>query len=180
MDIYEHISQMKSFIASRDWDGLEREFGRRCRELAGVAQADRISGISLSDYQSSLERSLSQAVAKARAERVRGLYFEYDLDNDWQSGFFFCPMYLPESVGDDDWACDYADSMRGPEMPVLSEIYCENHFDHTPTALGSTLFLVARTVAAFGRVSSGLASPEFALCIAFHDQTPIMRIYDVP
>lgn len=180
MDIYEHISQMKPFISNRDWDGLEREFSRRCRELAGVAQAERISAVSLSDYQSSLQRSMSRAVAKARAEGVRGLYFEYDLDNDWQSGFFFCPTYLPESAGDDDWACDYTDNLEGPDMPLLSEIYCENHFDRTPIALGSTLFLVARTVAAFGRASSGFASPEFALCIAFHDQTPIMRIHDVP
>jgi hypothetical protein len=179
MDICEHLNQMKPFIARRDWDGLEREFGRRCCEFAGVAQAERISGISLSDYQSSLERSLSQAVTKARAEGVRGLYFEYDLDDDWQSGFFFCPTYLPESAGSDDWACDFTDSLSGPEMPVLSEIYCENHFDRTPTALGSTLFLVARTVAAFGRASSGFASPEFAVCMAFHDQTPIMRIYDL-
>jgi hypothetical protein len=179
MDVYEHLDQMKPFITNRNWGGLEREFADRCRGLAGEAQTERIAGVSLADYEIALEHGLWQAVARAGALDSRAIYFEYDLDNDWQGAFFCCANYQPGSAEDDDWACDFTDCLAGPDMPLLSEIYRENHFDSTPIALGSTLFLVARTVAAFGRASRGFGTPSLALCLAFHDQDPIMRINDV-
>jgi hypothetical protein len=51
-------------------------------------------------------------------------------------------------------------------------------FDRPETAKGINLYLIARTVAVFGRCSERFKDINFAVCIAYHDQDPIMRIYE--
>lgn len=176
MDIYEHIALMKPLIARSDWDGLESSYRRCCSNLAGEDQTQKIAALDFASYQAVLEDFFSKAVATAQAVNAQALYFEYDLDNDWQSNFFLCGDYNPESAGDDDWACEWLDEVKGPEFPEAFDVYSDNNFDRSPLAKGSTLYLVARTVAAYGRCSDKHPSDSTAVCIAFHDQDPIMRL----
>ena len=175
-DIYQYIAEMKPFIASRDWDSLENTYGAICRDLAGPSQADRIAKLAFPAYQALLCPLVDRAIKEANDCKAQAIYFEYDLDNDWDGGFFLCGQYNPESANDEDWACDWIRDFRGPGFPEASAVYCENHFDRTPIAKGSTLYLVARTIAAFGRCVARATSPAPTICIAFHDQTPITRI----
>ena len=115
--------------------------------------------------------SALQAAARCRANAV---YFEYDLDNDWQSAFFLCEKYKPESAQDDDWACDWIENFSGPDFPEASDIYRENHFDRTPIAKGSTLYLIARTVAAFGRCFEQAPSPAITTCPFLRTETIVV------
>src|SRR5687767_7273654 len=119
MSIFDYISKMTPFVTAKDWDGLEREYAEHCRDLAGDAQARRIEAVCLTDYQTSLARGLDTAVRRATSSAARAVYFEYDLDNAWESAFFICPDYRPESAGDEDWACDYSDDVSGPDMRDL-------------------------------------------------------------
>jgi hypothetical protein len=176
VDIYEHIAQMKPFIARRDWDGLEASYRNCCEELAGDEQTLKIAALDFASYQAALAESLAEAVEQAQEAGTRAVYFEYDLDNNWQSNFFLCGDYNPEAAGDDDWACDWLAEVSGPEFPEACEVYLENDFDQTPLAKGSTLYLVARTVAAYGRCFDNHPSAALAVCIGFHDQDPIMRL----
>ena len=134
MDMYEYISQMKPFIASPDWDGLERKYRRLAAKLAGKQQAARIATLDFASYQSRLDPSVVDAVMGAEACKAKAVYFEYDLDNDWQSGFYLCGECNPESADDEDWVCDWIEDFRGPEVPEASQIYRENNFDRTPIA----------------------------------------------
>ena len=176
MDIYQYIARMKPFVASRDWDGLERRYRELSSELAGTSQADRIANLAFPAYEAKLCPLVVKAIAGAKSCKAKAIYFEYDLDNDWHSGFFLCGQYNPESANDEDWACDWIKDFRGPDFPEASAIYCENNFDRTPLAKGSTLYLVARTVAAFGRCLQRAGPLHTTVCMGFHDQTPIMRI----
>jgi hypothetical protein len=176
VDIYEHISQMKPFIASNDWEHLEHAYRTLAAQLAGAQQAARIAALDFASYQSRLSPFVVDAVMGAEVLKARAVYFEYDLDNLWQSGFFLCGEYKSESADDEDWACDWIEDFGGPDFPEASKIYLENGFDRTTAAKGSTLYLVARTVAAFGRCVVHSAPPGLTVCIAFHDQVPIMRI----
>ena len=178
VDIYEYISRMKPFIASHDWDGLERKYRKLAVKLAGKQQAARIADLDFASYQRLLDPFVVDAAMGAEALKAKAVYFEYDLDNDWQSGFYLCGEYNPESADDEDWACDWIEDFGGPEFPEASKIYRENYFDRTPIAKGSTLYLVARTVAAFGRCVVHTAPPNLTVCIAFHDQAPIVRILE--
>ena len=179
MDIDSYFDQMDSYLVAKDWDGLEAKFEEIATRLAGSYQSSRIASIDFSQYQKSLCKSFTTAIERANAFPAKAVYFEYDLDNDWQSSFFICQHYNPGAAGDDDWASDWVDQVNGPDFPELSEIYSEHHFDKTDTAKGSTLFLVARTVATFGRCIKMYEGNKLALCIAFHDQDPIMRIREV-
>ena len=77
----------------------------------------------------------------------------------------------------DDWACDYIDHFDiGPFEP-FGKLYIPG-FDDTDLAKGVNSFLIARTVATFGRSSDKYASEDIALCMAFHDQDPIVRVYE--
>jgi len=146
------------------------------RDLAGPQQAIRISTLDFRPYQQGIADSFAEAIRRFDGSTAVALYFEYDLDNDWDSAFFLCPEYNPESAEDEDWACDFVDDIAGPGFPEASELYRENNFDRTPMALGSTLYLVARTVAAFGRCAERVQLKARAICIGFHDQTPVTRV----
>ncbi|MBW2109798.1 MAG: hypothetical protein JRI36_14220 [Deltaproteobacteria bacterium] len=170
---------MTRWIQRQDWTGLESRFQELANELAGVTQADRIAKIDFSKYQKSLSENLHRAIKLASNQEAKALYFEYDLDNDWQSTFFICDEYVPESEGNDDWACEWVEDLAGPKFPVLSEIYLENGFDRTEVAKGCTLYLIARTVATFGRCLDEYPAPAtLAVCVAFHDQDPIFRLQE--
>lgn len=176
MDTYEHIAQMKSDIARRDWDALERSYRQICVELAGEGQASKIASLDFSSYQDDLSRAFAEAIRQAKELNAKAVYFEYDLDNDWQANFFLCGEYNQEDLGDDDWACDWLAVVKAPAFAAASAVYSENHFDRTATARGSTLYLIARTIASLGRCFDGDPSGNLAVCVAFHDQDPIMRL----
>ena len=110
---------------------------------------------------------------------MKAIYFEYDLDNGWDSHFFLCQDYRRADENDEDWACEWLSAFNGPGNPTLARLYKENKsFDETPFALGSTLYLVARTVATFGSAFGTMKQPPpCSVCMAFHDQNPIIRRY---
>ncbi|WP_312475732.1 hypothetical protein [Neobacillus sp.] len=50
-------------------------------------------------------------------------------------------------------------------------------FDSNDAAIGSTIFLVTRTETSFTQAYKGLSDESsIAVCIAFHDQDPIIRL----
>lgn len=178
VDIHAHLSEMKPFVASRDWNGLEHAFYALAAEMAGAEQAARIAQLPFRAYQLRLQPFLAKAHTAAVRHSAKAIYFEYDLDNDWQSAFFICERYNAESAQDDDWACDWTEDFRGPDFAEASAIYRENSFNRTPVAKGSTLYLVARTVASFGRCCEQAGLLATTTCMGFHDQDPIVRIVE--
>lgn len=176
MDIFGCIGDMDRYVSRRDWDGLEQAYAGTCQSLAGKDLCSKIERVNLAGYQTSLREGLEKAIDRAITLSAKAVYFEYDLDNDWQSAFFICQNYLPQSVGDEDWASDWEDTIDGPSLPKFGGIYEEDGFNRTDRAIGSTLYLIARTVATFGRAFEGLNAGELAVCMGFHDQEPIMRI----
>lgn len=180
MDIYRHFDSMTQYVDSRDWDLLEIEFGRHARILAGAEMADAISTVDMTAYEASLRVAMAVAFKKAETAKAKSIYFEYDLDNAWQSNFFICPDYSELEAADEDWACDWVDEVEGPEFGAFGDIYRSTEgFDTTDLDCGTTLYLVARTVAAFGRCATPYLDSPLALCIAFHDQSPTVRIKEM-
>jgi hypothetical protein len=179
MKIFKLIEKMDSFISARDWHGLESAYNQIARRLAGEIQATRISGVALANYQKTLAKKLRLTVKKAQARKAKAIYFEYDLDNDWESTFFICPDYNPQSIGDDDWACDWTENIAGPDMPAFCALYRKHGFTQEKQAVGSAAYLIARTVAVFGRCVEEIKTDDVAVCIAFHYQDPIMRVREI-
>lgn len=177
MNMFNYIEQMTSYIKGKNWDELESYFKEVAESLANKAIADKISSADLSNYQNSICEKLSLAVEKAQILQAKAVYFEYDLDNDWQSHFFICEDYYPPAMANDEWACDWIDELKGEELIAFGDLYVPG-FDEPESAKGINLYLIARTISAFGRCSEHSTNHNLAICIAFHDQDPIMRIYE--
>src|SRR5262249_27497376 len=93
----------------------------------------------------------------------------------WNGDFFLCQTYNKEVDGDDDWACDWSDVIDGKTLSEFGRLYRPD-FCKTAESRGINLYLIARTVATFGRCCDNYRTEPYAFCIGFHDQDPIMRI----
>ncbi len=180
MDLFSLIHRMHLFVRNKDWTGLEVEFETIGRSLAGAELTNKILDIDTSEYQRRLSAGLSPTITKAKNHEAKAVYFEYDLDNNWAGHFFICQDYNPISEyepGDDDWACEWIEHFDAGDFVPFGELYVPG-FDVTEVATGVNSFLIARTVAAFGRSCDDFRSEAFAICMAFHDQDPIVRVHE--
>jgi len=182
LDIFNESTQMEHQIAGRDWAQLEETYRILCTAHAGDGQASRITAVDLSGFTQQLRNQFIQAVARAKQSETKAIYYEYDMDNDWHSVFFLCTDYTPRIEEDDDWASDWEETVDGPDSPELSSLYRENGFNDTDIATGSTLYLIARTVAALGRCVDDLQArgdlDNMPVCIGFHDQYIVYRLLE--
>ena len=113
----------------------------------------------------------------AQKQKAPAIYFEYDLDNNWDSTFFICKEYSALEDNDDDWASNWNEDLQGPRLKEFANIYEIDGFDINETAVGSTIYLIARTVISYAKAYQVLSDESsLAVCIAFHDQDPIIRI----
>ncbi len=175
MRIEDQLEEMRSYIANNDWDGLEKNARKRAEKLAGKELAAAVAKVDLSKYTEQLEDVMKDAFESAEQQEASAVYFEYDMDNQWSGTFFVCPDYSPEDDEDDDWAADYDEEFEGPENADLTELY-ESGFDTDDRERGLNGYLIARTVATFGRCVEEMPDSEFAVCIGFHDQDLVTRI----
>lgn len=170
------IAKMRPFISSRDWQGLDAYFGELCLETAGSSAYEQISTIDLTTYENDLLKGLQESFTQS-SDDIRAIYYEYNMDNNWNGAFYLCRDYKPLSEVDDDWAC-YVDGMKvieGPDNLPFSHIYEDFMFDHCWENV-VTSFLIARTIAAFGRALSRQDTKHIRVCMAFHEQNPVLRM----
>lgn len=175
MDIFDYLEEMQVELFQKSFEEIEAKYYRLCSTIAGDNVAERIRSINLDILQIKLKSSLKKALYIANEQSVEAIYFEYDMDNEWESTFFVCDEYNSLSEEDDDWASDWIAEIEGPINSEFAQIYQENGFDTTEKSKAVTLFLVIRTVIALGEVSQSM-KVNVPLCIGFHDQDPIMRI----
>ncbi|WP_058486551.1 hypothetical protein [Defluviitalea phaphyphila] len=177
MEIFQYLEEMQNELFEGDLEKIEEKYSSLCLKLAGKEQVEKIRSVNLEAFEQGLKEGLIQSIDIANQNSAKAIYYEYDLDNEWNSGFFICEEYNSLEEEDDDWACDWNEVIDGPDLKSYGDIYLENGFDSTDKAIGSTLYLVARTVCVFAKVVSEIANTvKIPICIAFHDQDPIMRI----
>ena len=168
--MFQYLEEMQEDVFSLSVSQIESKYYDICSTLASSEDAERVKLIPLDSYKESMRIGLKEALKVAESEEAKAIYFEYDLDNEWDSQLYVCDDYMFLEVEDDDWT----DEIEGPSLGELADIYGENGFDSNKKAVGITLYLIARTVCSFINARSGLQS-NIPICIGFHDQDPIMR-----
>lgn len=177
MDIFEHLDELQVELRRKKLEEIEEKYFNICSKLAGPDRANTIKQISLNQYVNDLKLGLEQSIKIAQKQTARAIYFEYDLDNNWDSAFFICKEYSSLEDEDDDWASDWNEDLEGPSLEEFADIYELDGFDSNEAAIGSTIYLVARTVISYAKAYQELSDESsIAVCIAFHDQDPIIRI----
>lgn len=175
MDIFDYLEEMQVELFQKSFEEIEDKYYRLCSTIAGDNVAERIRNVNLDILQTKLKSSLQKALYIENKQSIEAIYFEYDMDNEWESTFFICDEYSSLSEENDDWASEWIAEIEGPINREFAQIYQENGFDATEKAKAVTLFLVIRTVTALGTVAQDV-TVNVPLCIGFHDQDPIMRI----
>jgi len=176
--IDESLSRFPKFMARRNLDGLESIYHNQAREWSGRGLARRIGEVDLKAYQAILSQGLAEAVKSAEEHQAKAVYFEYDMDNGWDGRFFVCGRYAPTPSREEDWTDEWIAEIEGPGIPEFGGIHLEFGFDRTDQAKGSTLYMIARTVASLGRCVDPGPAGGAALCIAYRGQNPILRIHE--
>jgi hypothetical protein len=174
--IDESLSRFPKFVAKRNFDGLESTYANQAREWAGRSLARKIGDVDLEPYQAMLALGLAEAERSAETHRAQAIFFEYDVNRDWNGRFFVCGAYAPLSAGDDSWADEWIEELEGPGIPEFGRFLLEFGFERTDQAKGCTLYMIARTVASLGRCADAGSPAKAALCIGYRGQNPLLRI----
>ncbi|MED4002543.1 hypothetical protein [Priestia aryabhattai] len=175
MNIFDCLEELQAELFEKSCEEMEAKYYELCSTNVGGNEAERIHNINLDTFQTQVKSSLQEAMHIVNEQSAKAIYFEYDMDNDWESTFFICDGYSSLIEEDDDWASDWIDEIEGPNNKEFAQVYKENDFDATEKAKAITLFLIVRTLVAFGTVAKSMKL-NVPLCIGFHDQDPIMRI----
>jgi hypothetical protein len=174
---------VQEFSKQKDWNGMESYFNQYCERFVSAGVAAAIKNVDLVECERYLTTKTNEAFSLAKAHSVKAIYYEYNIQNDWASNFYICPNYNPIETQDDDWVVNFIqiDELKGFEptaenIPELSGcLYeCEGVEERTVVEY----YLIARTTAAFGRATQVLDLGNIALCIGFHDQQIVTRIYE--
>lgn len=177
MDIFNHLNELQVDLRRKNLEEIEEKYFNICSKLAGSDRANSIKQLDLSEYVNDLKLCLKLSIKIAQKQTARAIYFEYDLDNNWDSAFFICKEYSALEDNDDDWASNWNEDLQGPRLKEFADIYEIDGFDINETAVGSTIYLIARTVISYAKAYQVLSDESsLAVCIAFHDQDPIIRI----
>ncbi|MCM3174913.1 hypothetical protein [Paenibacillus sp. MER 99-2] len=177
MDMFQYLDELQVDLSSKHLEEIEEKYFRICSRLAGVDRALAIKQVNLNEYVNDLKSGLHQSITLAQQQLAKAIYFEYDLDNNWDSAFYICEQYSTLEDHDDDWASDWLEDLEGPSLEAFANIYALERFDGNATALGSTIYLIARTVVSYAKAYQSLpGASSLAVCIAFHDQDPILRM----
>jgi uncharacterized protein YndB with AHSA1/START domain len=179
-NIYDYLYELNLDLQDKSFNEIENKYYKICAKLSGAGRANKIKQMDDCDYVNELKSALKHAISNANIHpAAKAIYFEYDLDNHWESTFFICNEYYPQEEEDEEWACDWEINFDGPSFLPFSELYEMDGFDEDDSAMGSTMYLVARTVLALARAYDELSvKATVPVCIAFHDQDPIYRIQE--
>lgn len=178
--IFELLDQLQVDLREKSREEIEEKYYVICSKLAGTDRANTIKQIDLIQYVKELHTGLEKSLKIAQEQTASAVYFEYDLDNKWDSAFFICEGYNQLEDEDDDWASDWTEDFEGPSLEQFSNIYDLDGFDGNDAAIGTTIYLVTRTVIAVARAYKSFSDESsVAVCTAFHDQDPIIRIKEL-
>ena len=179
MIIFDYLDQLYEDIKESDWETVETKYRDLALKWSKKNVVKKISDTNLTSYKKTITEKLAEAVDLAESISAKAIYFEYDMDNNWRGYFLITPGYFNENEGDEDWACEWEEELDGPELPQFAKIYKKyGGYGKDDAGNGTTLYLIARTVCAFGQCVENIPPTSLAICIGFHDQDPIWRILD--
>lgn len=178
MDVYEFVAANQRLIDARDWEGYEEAAREAARALTSKRRVQKAADIDLSGYVRALEDLIRVAVVDAESRTASALYFEYDLDNGWESGAFFCRSFEPSIIPFVEWPADFEDHVDGPALPQFSRAFRRYGWEDSPESNAVVILTVARTIAAFGRALGNAGPGPLPWAIGFHDQDPIVPLVD--
>ncbi len=180
MKIFDYLEDLYEYIKDNEWDDVENRYRKVAVKLAGKDIIADIDDVNLDGYEEDLEAVLSETVEKCEDEGYTALYFEYDMDEDWESSFSCYSRYTAEGEDEEEeWMENLEDKSEGPTLPDFGEIYKKYCAGDDARSAGVMLYLIVKTVCALGRRLENIQTSSLAVCIGYSNQLPIWRIREI-
>ena len=178
MNIYDSLKIFQNEILnSSNVSALKNKYHNLCYAIDKDAALD-IHNIDFSLYKKDIRNGLDLALNKMENKLYKAVYFEYDIDNNWQTSCFLCSKYNSIKDNDEDWACEFEEDFFISELPECTKIYKKYFLKSFDTL--TNLFLIIRTAIVFKEVlSNEFKNYNHQVCIAFHDQSYITRLNEI-
>ena len=162
--------EMATFARNRDWDGLEARYRQICKDYADDETIKQAAELSFTDWRDTMREGLQLAVETTSQRSSDTIFLRLRTDDDWSGQFDIHDRYGPsgithEPVDPDEPFEEF--SHQGPEAFIkiadfkeAGDMFRANWRGDSPGPIGIPMFLVARTVAEFGRCLDQLEFPQ--------------------
>lgn len=161
-------------LAEGAWELVESDALAAASEILSDDDLKQVRDVSLDAFEEEVYRSLKRAHKRVDERKdVSALYWEFDPHNTWANAVDLCASYDED---DPDWAADSIEFAEGPELPEFADIYKSHGWADTPEAAASSLAMVARTFAAFGRAYDRAGRSKLPFGVSIHDTSLILML----
>jgi uncharacterized protein (TIGR02996 family) len=159
---------MERFLRTQDYAGLEAEYRRLCEKLAGEQVARAIDELLFNRYEKSLQLGFRKAVSSFAPKHGRCIFLRLRPDIEWEGKFHV----QARDPGLDEPREEF--SYEGPvteypagRFPEAARFYAEHPLYSGTKPSGPALYVLAKTVAAFGRCLSAYSDlpPVYFSCM---------------
>jgi hypothetical protein len=149
----QHLFSMWPHIQRRDYDGLEAAFRADCCKYASEKAAAAIDALPFDHYQNDLQAGLKQAIAACDRQGATSIYLRIRPDLQWNGEYHVSSEPVSEPFS--PYASySYAGPLvhiDAPSFPAAAKVR-DQYAARKPLDPGGVRhYLLARTVAAFGR-----------------------------
>ena len=182
MDYYNYFLDFEKFIIDGDLKGAE-DFALKTSKDLGLSDRllKTINNINLSNYEKSIEEAIPEAIEVAKEFNAKAIYFDYDIDNDWDSYLFICSDYNSVEDGIEDWSTKWVASIITVSLFDYADIFLKEanqDFFEGKHDTAILLMLIARTNILFAKAALKYKDCGFKICIGYHDQDIATRIVE--
>lgn len=167
----QHLFSMWPQIQQRDYPQLEAGFRRECVQHAGPAAAQAIDELPFADYEQQLADVWRQVVARApQVREANSICLRVRMSREWRGNFDLGQMNLSPNFSPQSEYSHHtpAEQIPAPAFPAAAELHSaalarQGRLDPG----GVEHYLLARTIAAFGRVLQRQPAPlpAFFSCV---------------
>jgi hypothetical protein len=170
-----HLFAMWPFVQKKDYDGLESAYRADCVAFAGEEAAKAIDELSFAKYEKSLAAGLKWAVRAADRDDATAVYLRMRPDLQWEGEFHVCgdAQIEPFEPREEYSYGGPLDERNGPSFPEAAEARRKFATDNPLDPGAAQHYLLARTVAAFGRAAT---KHKFPVPVFFSCMYAVFRV----
>jgi uncharacterized protein (TIGR02996 family) len=159
---------MQRFVEAGDYDALEKEYRGWSLLHSGQSVTAEVSALPFDDYQQHLGEALDAALAQPEVHNAGALFLRIDLIDGWDGEFH--TQSEPPALRAPFAEYSYPEPLlvfSAPAFPEAARLFANHPYTGLIHPSGPALYLIARTVAAFGRClrSRSVGVPVWFSCV---------------
>jgi hypothetical protein len=144
---------MNEFVRAQDYDELEAEYRRECLVNGGRGISNEIGALPFPEYQRQLGEALDVAIGHLDRAGAQALFLRIRPDVGWRAEFHIQAQASPTSLEPYEEYSFLTPVLQvaAPDFPAAASIFAAHPLTASIQPSGPALYLLARSVAAFGR-----------------------------